>query len=58
MRELETIQTKEEPMELWMYPIIAIELFYWFVWIPKNWRNNRECVEFVDAMKVVYGKQE
>ena len=44
-------------MELWMYLILAIEAYYWFIWIPKNWKNNRECVDFVDTMKAVYGKK-
>lgn len=31
--------------------ILVMEVYYWFWWLPHNWRNNRECRNAVDAIK-------
>jgi hypothetical protein len=24
----------------------AVEAYYWFWWLPRNWQKNRECLDF------------
>lgn len=33
--------------------IVVVEIYYWFYWLPRNWRNNKECQDikaYVDAV--------
>jgi uncharacterized membrane protein YqiK len=46
-------------METWMVivaVVVAIELYYWFWWFPRNWKKNRETQDLVFAAKTLYGK--
>ena len=41
------------PMYIILGIIAAVELFYWCYWLPRNWRNNRECQDiklYVDTV--------
>lgn len=40
-------------MKWFLLSLGAIELYYWCWWFPRNWRTNRECVEFVEGMKAI-----
>ena len=31
--------------------LAAVEVYYWFWWVPRNWRTNRECRDIVHGLK-------
>jgi len=32
-----------EPVFVILGIIAVVEIYYWFYWLPRNWRNNKEC---------------
>lgn len=40
---------------IWIWPIIIMEIYYWFFWFPKAWRTGatREIRHLKYGMKVL-----
>lgn len=36
--------------------LVLVELYYWFWWLPKNWKRVPDASNFVFAMKTIYGQ--
>lgn len=35
--------------------LLAVEVYYWFWWLPRNWRDTREAADFT-ALRELYGQ--
>ena len=35
--------------------IILAQLYYWFYWLPRNWRDVPDAVNLVFSAKEIYG---
>lgn len=43
-----------EPIHIILSIIAVIEVYYWFVWIPHNWRTDEECQRIQNVIDIVY----
>lgn len=43
-------------MEWIIAVIVAVEIWYWFWWLPRNWRTNKECRDLLRSTSRLYGK--
>lgn len=45
-------------MLFWIFiaVVVLIEAYYWFWWLPRNWRKVPEAKNAVEGTKFLYGK--
>lgn len=45
-----------EPVFVILGIIAVVEIYYWFYWLPRNWRNNKDCQNIKAYIDTVWRK--